>query len=35
MIHTVLGNMLGSLGNRFALPDRDAVEALFAEPAVV
>lgn len=35
MIHTVLGNMLGALSeNRFALPDREAVEALFAAPAV-
>jgi glyoxylase-like metal-dependent hydrolase (beta-lactamase superfamily II) len=34
-IHTVLGNMLGALSeDRFALPDRDAVEALFAQPAV-
>lgn len=35
LIHTVLGNMLGALSeNRFALPDREAVEAMFAEPAV-
>lgn len=35
MIHAVLANMLGSLSeNRFALPDREAVEALFAQPAV-
>lgn len=35
LIHTVLGNMLGSLSeNRFVLPDREAVEALFAKPAV-
>ena len=35
LIRTVLGNMLGSLSeNRFQLPSRDAVEALFAEPAV-
>lgn len=36
MIHTVLGNMLGALAeDRFALPDREAVEALFAAPAAV
>lgn len=35
MIGKVLGNMLGSLSeDRFAHPDRDTIEALFAEPAV-
>lgn len=35
MIHTVLGNMLGSLSDdRFAHPDRETIEGLFAQPAV-
>jgi flavorubredoxin len=35
-IHVVLSNMMGSLSeDRFALPDREAIEALFADPAVV
>lgn len=35
MIHKVLGNMLGALSeDRFQHPDREAVEALFAQPAV-
>lgn len=33
MIRKVVGNLLGSLSEeRFALPDREAVEALFAQP---
>lgn len=34
MIHNVLGNMLGSLSeDRFAHPDRETIEGLFAQPA--
>lgn len=34
-IGTVLGNMLGSLSNdRFAMPDRETIEQMFAEPQV-
>lgn len=34
MIETVLGNMLGALSeDRFAHPDRDVIEGLFAQPA--
>ena len=35
MIHTVLGNMFGSLSDdRFAHPDRETIEGLFAQPMV-
>lgn len=35
MIRKVVGNLLGSLSDeRFALPDREAVEALFAQPVL-
>lgn len=35
MIGTVLGNMLGALSeDRFAHPDRETIEGLFAQPAV-
>jgi glyoxylase-like metal-dependent hydrolase (beta-lactamase superfamily II) len=35
MIGRVVGNMLGSLSDdRFAMPDRETIEQLFAEPAV-
>ena len=35
MIHTVLGNLIGSMGaSRFGGPDRETIEGLFAQPAV-
>jgi hypothetical protein len=35
MIRTVVGNLLGALSDeRFGLPDREAVEALFAPPVL-
>ncbi len=35
MVHKVLGNMLGSLSDdRFTHPDRETIEALFAQPVV-
>jgi glyoxylase-like metal-dependent hydrolase (beta-lactamase superfamily II) len=35
MIHKVLGNLLGSMSaGRFGGPDRETIEALFAQPAV-
>jgi flavorubredoxin len=35
MIHTVLGNLVGSMGaSRFGGPDRETIEGLFAEKAV-
>ena len=35
MIDKVLGNMLGALSeDRFAHPDRETIEGLFAQPAI-